>query len=307
MPRPQPLPEDLPEAFAVASAVSLGVSRNRLSRSDLSAPFYGVRTLHPREPEAGDVVQRCLRYAPRLKDWQFFSHETALALVGVPTPEWPHRLRLHVSAHRPAREPRTSGVVGHRLQLREPATQASLHGLPVEHPARAWRQAGTLWGFEDLVAAADFLISGPAPLASADDLRAEIRVMGDVCGGLLRAALARTRPGVRSPRETRLRLLLEDARLPEPQVNWELRDRHGRFVAELDLAFPAWLVGAEYDGRVHAHDPRQFERDADRWDRIRAEGWNHVRILNHHLRGDGAAAVSKVRDALTQAGWRPGR
>ena len=51
----------------------------------------------------------------------------------------------------------------------------------------------------------------------------------------------------------------------------------------------------------------QFAKDADRWDRIRAEGWDHVRILNHHMAGGRAAAVRKVRDALLRAGWHPGR
>lgn len=269
-------------------------------------PFYGLRARESFESSPDQIVGRSLRYAPRLKEWQFFSHETALALLGVPTPEWPYRPALHVSAHRPAREPRTAGVVGHRLQLREPATVNLAEGLRVEDPVRAWRQSGTLWRLEDLVAAADFLVTGPLPLASVEELRDEIRAMGDVGRGLLRAALSRVRPGVRSPRETRLRLLLEDARLPEPEVNWQLSDHAGRFAAELDLAYPRWRVAVEYDGRVHADDAAQFARDADRWDRIRAQGWEHVRILNHHLRDRGAPAIRKVRDALIAAGWRPG-
>lgn len=65
-------------------------------------------------------------------------------------------------------------------------------------------------------------------------------------------------------------------------------------------------VAVEYDGRVHAEDPRQFARDADRWAAIRDAGWDHVRILSHHLRDGGAPAVVMVRSALIRAGWRPG-
>lgn len=93
--------------------------------------------------------------------------------------------------------------------------------------------------------------------------------------------------------------------MPEPEINWILRDDLGRPVAELDLAFPRWRVALEYDGRVHADDPVQFAKDGDRWDRIRRQGWEHVRIMNHHVRGSGAAATGKVRDALLRAGWRP--
>ena len=304
MPHPQPLPSDLPPLFSVADAVAHGVSRGRLSRDDLRRPFYGVRAagIHP---GPADVRSRCAEYAPRLKPWQFFSHETALELAGAPMPEWPYRPAIHVSAHRPAREPRVAGVRGHRLQLREPATWRNETGLPIEHPVRAWRQAATVWSLDDLVAAADFLVCGPTPLASVADLRAEIALMGDTRARVLRRALSLVRPGVRSPRETRLRLRIVRAGLPEPEVNWVLRDFRGRPVAELDLAYPRWRVAVEYDGRVHSEDAVQFAKDADRWDRIRALGWEHVRILDHHLRGSGDIAVRKVAEALSRAGWHP--
>jgi hypothetical protein len=255
------------------------------------------------------LLATCVDYAPRLAPWQFFSHETSLALIDAPMPKWPYRPAIHVSAHRPAREPRTSGVVGHRLQVREPATRLLANGLPIEDPVRAWRQVGSLWRVDDLVAAAEFLISdrGRAPLASYGDLLAEVETMGDVRGGILRAALAQTRPGVRSARETEFRLRLVRAGLPEPEINWPLRTTQGTAVAELDLAYPRWRVAPEYDGRVHAEDPRQFAKDADRWDLIRGLGWDHVRVLNHHMRDDARPAVTKVRDALIRAGWRPGQ
>ncbi len=238
--------------------------------------------------------------------WQFFSHETALALRGVCTPEWPYVPRIHVSAHRPAREPRTQGVIGHRLQARAPAFSAGPLDLPVEDPVRAWRQCGRLWPLDDLVAAADALLSGRPPMADAEQLRSEVSEMGDVRGGVLRTAVDLARPGVRSPRETRLRLLLARNGLPTPEVNADIFDSRGVFVAEIDLAFARWMVAVEYDGRVHAEDERQFARDADRWAAIRAAGWDHVRVLKHHLRDGGAPAVALARDALVRAGWRPG-
>jgi hypothetical protein len=300
---PRPLPPALGSAFHVTAADEFGVSRARLRRLDLTTPFHGVRTGVDAAPRS--LLDRCRAYAPRLAPWQFYSHETALALLDIPTPEWPYEPGLHVSAHRPAREPRTVGVVGHRLQARTPATRSSPHGLPTEHPARAWRQCGTLWALDDLVAAADALLSGRSPLVTADELDAEIATMGDVRRGILRRALSSARTGVRSPRETRLRLALVRAGLPEPDAAWNLYDTRGTFVAELDLAYPRWMVAPEYDGRVHAEDERQFARDADRWTAIREQGWDHVRILNHHMRDGAAPAVTLVRNALLRAGWRP--
>lgn len=270
---------------------------------DLRTPYRGVRAS---SAAPAGLAERCIEYAPRLAPGQFFSHETALALLGVPTPDLPYQPEVHVSSHRPAYPPRIAGVHGHRLQTRDAAFRTLASGLPVEHPVRAWRQAGTLWELDDLIAAADHLISGEWPLASVDELREEIEAMGDARHGVLRRALREARVGPRSPKETQLRLLLVRAGFPEPEINWVLRDAHGMRVAELDLAYPRWRVGPEYDGRVHAEDDRQFAKDADRWAAIRALGWDHVRILKHHLRGDGRAAVALVGEALERAGWRPG-
>lgn len=304
MTRLQPLPGGLPERFHVAHAMEKGASRTRLRASDLSAPFHGVRSLSL--GEADTILDRCRSYVPRLAPGQFFSHETVFVLRGLSTPEWPYVPRIHVSAHRPAREPRTHGVVGHRLQTREPAIDVGPEGMPIENAVRAWRQCGRLWGLDDLVAGADALLAGRHPIASLGDLEEEVALMGDVRGGILRRSLALARPGVRSPRETHLRLLLVRRGFPEPDVNVDIFSTRGEFVAEIDLAFAAWRVAVEYDGRVHAEDPRQFARDADRWAAIRDAGWDHVRILNHHLRGGGAPAVAMVRAALIRAGWRPG-
>lgn len=304
MPRPRPLPPQLPRHFSVSAATRLGVTPARLRASDLEAPFHGIRS----SDAVGSMtlVERCLAYAPRLKPGQFFSHETALALLGISTPEWPYTPGIHVSAYRPAREPRTRGVIGHRLQTRSPAIVPGPLGLPVENPVRAWRQCGALWALDDLVAAADALLSGRPQIAEIDDLRSEIHEMGDVRGGILREAVRFAQPGVRSPRETRLRLLLARNGLPAPEVNADIFDARGVFIAEIDLAFPRWMVAVEYDGRVHAEDERQFARDADRWAAIQAAGWDHVRILKHHFRDGGAPAVALTRAALVRAGWRPG-
>ena len=131
--------------------------------------------------------------------------------------------------------------------------------------------------------------------------------MGGRGAARMNAALDAIRVGSESSEETRLRLVLGRAGLPEPELNWVLRDAGGRFVARLDLAYPRWQVGTEYDGRQHAFDVDQFRRDSDRWPAIRRAGWEVVRVLRHHLRDGGTPAVLLVREALTRAGWSPGR
>lgn len=247
-----------------------------------------------------DAWELAREFAPRLREGQFYSHDFALALFGAPTPTgWTPT--VHVSAHRPQQAPRVRGVLGHRLRARHPAW-TDVRGLPVESPARAWAQAAFRWAPDDLIASGDFLVARRRPLATIAEIQAEaIRARGQEWARLVEEI----RVGSESPRETRLRLVLVRAGLPEPELNVELRDSTGSFVARSDLLYRAFRVAVEYDGRQHATDIHQFARDADRWDAIRALGWEHVRILDHHLFPDPSRAVEKVAAALRRGGWAP--
>ncbi len=321
MTRRAPLPPQLVERpFAVEEARELGVSDSRLRAKDLIAPTRGVRThppLRQATPEAETPTDRMERLAMDLRDRasvfalaltpeQFFSHETGLALIAVPLPYTRAEQRaLHVSARRPGGQPRRHGVIGHRLQARSPARWVA-DDLPIEHPARMWRQSAASWKLDDVIAAADSLILPRRNLVTIDDLRREVAESGDVAGGVLRRALREARAGAETAEESRLRLLLVRAGLPEPALNLDLHVA-GHFVARLDLAFPRYRVAVEHDGRIHAVDRRQFAKDADRWEAIREAGWRHVRILSHHMRPDPQVAVDKATRAMFDAGWRPGR
>ncbi|WP_342001043.1 hypothetical protein MRBLWH7_001661 [Microbacterium sp. LWH7-1.2] len=292
------------EPFSVSQGRAAGLGRGALAGGSYDKPFHGVRQRAlpgddpTRKPSDRDLLKRmCQQYAVRLRPGQFFSHETALVLRGAPAPDgWTPV--VHVSVYRPASPPRTKGVVGHRLGLRTPA-RTSAFGLPLEHPARAWVQTGALWDADDLVAAADYLVARRRRLATIEELRAEVAFLGRQS---LAGVVDLVRVGSESPRETRLRLVLVRAGLPEPQLNVDVVAADGRFIARVDLAYPALRIAIEYDGRGHAESAEQFARDADRWDDLRDNGWHLVRILSHHLDGDGGAAVGKVRAALQRAG-----
>jgi hypothetical protein len=301
MPRRRTPIVELADALSFHDAVAKGIGRRRLAAPAVEHPFWGVVRERLEDPRDDSFLDSCRAFAARMPDHQFFSHGTALRLIGAPTPSGAAD-EIHVAAHRPSREPRTRGVVGHRLQLRGCAT-LSVHGLRVEHPVRAWRQAGQRWNALALTQVGDFLIGGRRPLASVEELRHELDVMGGTPA--LRAALAQLRVGSESPRETELRLILTGAGLPEPELNVGIYDGSGAFVARLDLFYRRYRVAVEYDGRQHAVDERQYRRDADRWDAIRDEGILHVRVLSHHMRDRGRPAVSRVRKALIARGWRP--
>ncbi|MGN7969377.1 hypothetical protein [Microbacterium sp. 22296] len=296
--RRQPLPDDLGPAFTVREALGLGVRRDRLTARDLRAPFHGIRTRA--DAMAEEVLSRCRTYEPRLTSAQFFSHTTAAALWDLPSASF-DATRLHVSALPPAREPRTRGITGHRLDL--PIEHLTLrHGLPVPTAAETWAQLGGFSRVEDLVAVGDAILT--RRLAERANLEEATHRLARRGVSNLRAALPLLRAGAESPRESLVRLILVRAGLPEPELNRDLRDDSGHFVARLDLAYPEYRVAVEYDGRQHA-DLTQFRRDADRWPAIAAQGWMLVRVVDHHLRDPVRFVVAPVERVLRSRGWRP--
>ena len=240
-----------------------------------------------------------------MRPLQFFSHVTAAALWRMPLPAWAEaQTSLHVGAIPPEREPRLPDlVVGHRMRLWVDELTL-VDGLPVPSAAETWAQLGSILNHDDLVVIADDLRH--RTLADEHALASAIRRLRRRGAVDLRSALDLSRDGVESPRETTTRLILVHGGLPDPEVNWSLFDRRGSFVARLDLAYPAYRVAVEYDGRHHA-DLGQFARDADRWEAIRDEGWTLIRVLGHHLDASGPHVFDRTRRALIAAGWRPGQ
>lgn len=247
--------------------------------------MIGAKTSSP------DVRELCRAYLPRITGG-FFSHTTAAALWGMPLPFIPGD-SIHVSANPPAREPRTRGIIGHRLRMPEDGLTL-IEGFPVPTPAQTWAQLGGMLRSDDLIAAGDWIIAHGDPLTDLIEAAERSRRRGAIA---LREALQLVRTGSESPKETEVRLILVRAGLPEPELNWTLRTATGAFVARLDMAYPEQRVAVEYDGRHHA-EGEQFVRDADRWRAISDEGWTLVRVLFHHLADPRGSIVAPVRRAL---------
>jgi hypothetical protein len=296
MRRAAPLPPELRDVpFSTSSALRSGVGPSRLRRSDLSAPFHGVRTSGG---TASDLLSLASVYAVRMPDREFFCHLTAAALLGLRLPE---RIRdvstpLHVGTIAPARAPRPRGVTGH--QLGSAAVVALGDGLRVTSPLTTWCQLARELTPLDLVVMGDGLVRRTAPLATAEEVDAAVRAWAGRPGAAkLRLALAQLRPGTDSGRETMLRLLLVRSGLPEPTVNHPVLNRFGAFIGFADLAYPTERVILEYDGGQHREDEKQFHRDIDRLDEFVEEGWRVIRV-NKSLMGRSATLVAKVRAAL---------
>ncbi|WP_286276298.1 endonuclease domain-containing protein [Naasia aerilata] len=229
--------------------------------------------------------------------WAFFSHQTAARIHGLPLPGREEEEPLHVCVWKPERAPRVEGIVGHHATLGSTET-VMRRGWQVTAPAHTLRQLASTLSVDNLVILGDALVARDAPLCTLQDLAALLPGAGGSRGAVaLREALQLIRVGSESPMETKLRLLLGRAGLPEPALNVNIYDRHGRFLARGDLMYEKERVVVEYDGDQHRSDRAQYERDVDRLERLTDEGWRVIRVLRDHL-ADPQAVLARVRSAL---------
>jgi hypothetical protein len=151
-------------------------------------------------------------------------------------------------------------------------------------------------GLVDLVVVADGLIK--AGHTSAELL---IAAAGQGSGRgcrLARRAASLAREGVDSPQESRLRLLVVLAGLPEPRVDLITRGPDGSWRRRYDMAYEYVRLILEYDGRQHADDTRQWRTDIFRREGVGpdslAPGDRHLRW---HLSRTSADARTGTRRA----------
>ncbi|MEI2269533.1 hypothetical protein OHB93_09440 [Microbacterium sp. No. 7] len=294
---PSVLPPELPDRFLVGWAIDAGVTRRRLRHPSLAAPFYGIRS----REAADDVRALALSYRPKLRSGEHFSHATALVLAGGWAPDR-LQLALDVTAIPPTVRARGAGVRGHRSQT---AHVRFVDGMPVVDPAAAWCQAASLLSDRELVVAADALLRRHNPVLTVGALEAEVADRdGSRDVRRLRRALELAEPGTDSVAETLLRLDARDAGLPPFQVNAEIRDARGRFLAYGDLVHAPTKVLLEYDGQQHRLDDRQYSRDVDRLDDLATAGWRVIRVNRSHRGAARLGILERVRTTLIERGWR---
>lgn len=143
-------------------------------------------------------------------------------------------------------------------------------------------------------------------LLQATDLKlAEVQALIGNHGGArgvvqLRKVLELADDGAESPQETRLRLVLTRAGLRPSATQINVYDEYG-LVGRLDMGWPEFKVGVQYDGIQHWDDPRQRTRDIDQDVAYRNLGWQIVRVGSDLLRTRQPTVVRRVRAALDVA------
>jgi hypothetical protein len=223
----------------------------------------------------------------------YFSHLTGAHLLGFPLGQINDH-RLHVTT--PHQPPRAVGVIGHR----GPASAYRYRGLPVATPAATWVQLAGLVPHDQLVIAGDFLTRRKRPFCSLDELERAASARGTRGIRIIREALREVRSGTDSPMETRVRLLLVRAGLPEPVIGYTIRNAAGDFVGTPDLSYPAQRIAIEYEGDHHRADRAVFADDIERRELMQEAGWYVIRVIADHVFLHPAWLVARVSQKLRE-------
>jgi hypothetical protein len=246
---------DTRRPFTRADAVGAGLPQSVFRGSRFRRIFRGVYV----DPEVADSPDLKARAALMLFDrTAYASHTSAARLLGGPLPPSPDE---HVCVTHPRHRRVREGVRCH-VERPDTTTVTTVRGMRTADAASAFRQLAGMLGLVDLVVVGDHLVRRRhVDLAT---LRAAVAAWPGHAGRLARRAAALVRDCVDSPMETRLRLLLVLAGIPEPHVNAAVRDADGTPLRRYDLSWPEVRVVVEFDGRHHVERVDQWELDLAR-------------------------------------------
>ncbi len=223
------------------------------------------------------------------------SHHTAVQIWGGVSPQ---SADIHVTMT--DREPRCrrEGIAAHFAAN----SKMKFHqGIALSTPTQAFLElAASGVSLVDLVIAGDSLVKSTG-LAPEDFVEAAQAWEGNRVKVARRAA-GLIRLGVDSPMETRLRLLIVFAGLPEPEVNLILRDGDGNWLRRFDMCYRDLGLIVEYDGRQHAEDDDQWGKDIERREELDRLGWRLIIIRADGIYGDPEGTLRRIQTALRDRG-----
>ncbi len=275
--------------------------------SDLLGPRY-QRILYDRYVLASLPVTWRLRAEAALRvsgPGAYASHHTAAILWGGCVPE---SLEVHITVPSAVHRSRRQGVRAHADDRRSVPT--ILRGLPVSSPAQTFIDLAPILDLVDLVILGDSLVKARR-LRIEDLIQATTAWSGRGVRRARRAA-SLVRDGVDSPMETRLRLLLVFAGLPEPEVNFVLRHPDGSWWMRYDLYYAGQRLLVEFDGRRHAEDSDQWHHDIRRREQLDSDGLRVIVVTGKDFYTQPEVVLRRVREALIDRGatnirrrWKP--
>ncbi len=298
-------PFDISRPFTRAEALRTGRDPCRARVGEFRRLFHNVYV------DASVAVTPALRAEAALKlfdNGAFASHVSAARIRNVPIPTVPdeHVTVLHTKHRR-----RPLGIVPH---VNAAPSVVEVKGVRVSAPSQMFIELASLLGLVDLVVVGDHLVrQGMVSVRALVTACEESRASGAQAA---RRAARYVRERVDSPMETRLRMLIVLAGLPEPRVNLTLRDGEGRPVRRYDLCWPSVRVIVEYDGRHHVERVESWESDLERREAIDDDEWRTLVVVSSGIYRDPEHTLNRIWrllrarrlhhvPAVLSDGWRP--
>ena len=255
--------------FTLEQARLAGVTKRMLDGQRFREVTRGVHERAGRElPDDRDETERILT-GRRLEALRLVHPDavggcaSAAQLYHLPVPRQPV---LHVVGPAQIRRP---GIRAHR---RRDVPTCIRYGLPVTTPARTFLDLAAEICARDLLAVGDAIVG--TGLLSLTELIDAVDVAG-ACRGVCsaRQVAALVRPGSLSAMESRTRHVIVTAGLPEPELNVDVYDSYGGWIARPDLVYVDARIALEYDGDHHRTDRAQWASDILRRQNLEDEGW----------------------------------
>ncbi|TQM38161.1 hypothetical protein FB388_5388 [Pseudonocardia cypriaca] len=191
------------------------------------------------------------------------------------------------------------GLLVHRTSL-HPGEITEMKGLKATSPLRTAYDLARRGDLVERVVAVDRLANvhrfDPDLL-----LNFSARYRGTRGNELVPTVLAHADRRAGSPMETRLRMLIVQAGLPKPQVQWAVQDERTRTAVWLDLAWPELMIGIEYEGEGHT-EPEQVLRDVGRYTGLVDRRWRIYRYTKFEILRRPGLIVAQLTRAWECAG-----
>ncbi|WP_024440330.1 MULTISPECIES: hypothetical protein [unclassified Mycobacterium] len=174
-------------------------------------------------------------------------------------------------------------------------------GLPVTTAARTAFDLGRRLALSEGVQRIDALMN-------ATDLKiVDVEAVADAHRGArglrqLDETLPLVDGGAESPYESLTRLILMQAGFPRPQTQIPVYGDYGQLVAVVDMGWKEYLVGVDFEGAHHWTDPKQRERDAERYNALLELGWVDMKLTSRTLHVAPGRFLDRVGAALVGRG-----
>lgn len=278
--------------FRRSEALKAGITVRELTGPKFQKVFHGVYVGAGVRLTELERARAALMIFPTA----FASHATAARIWGGVVPE---DQQVHLSVAPGEVRSRRRGITPH--QTRDRRGLGIRGGVRLSSPARCFCELATAGiGLVDLVVLGDSLIR--SEVVTPDDLILAADNWSDRRAAVASHAARLVREGVDSAMESRLRMLIVLAGLPEPTVNFVIRQQNGDWRMRFDLCYPDLKLIIEYDGDQHARDPRQQARDLERREEIEELGYRILVIQKHHFYDQPDRVLERIARARLDRG-----